>query len=60
MATAIKAIPTLYGEEAARFRTFVEEAERSYESRPKRDRNSDPFVIRMRTMLHRSGMPVMQ
>ena len=60
MATAIKAIPTLYGEEAKRFRTMAEEAESRYESAPKRDRNSDPFVISMRNMLHRSGMPVMQ
>ena len=28
MATAIKAIPTLYGEEATRFRQMAEEAER--------------------------------
>ena len=60
MATAIKAIPTLYGDEAARFRMMVEEAEKRYESKPVRDRNSDPFVIRMRNMLHRSGMPVVQ
>ena len=60
MATAIKAIPTRYGEEATRFRTMAEEAERRYESKPVRDRNSDPFVIRMRNMLHRSGMPVVQ
>ena len=60
MATAIKAIPTLYGEEATRFRTMAEEAEKHYEAAPKCDRNSDPFVIRMRTMLHRSGMPVVQ
>ena len=56
MATAIKAIPTLYGEEATRFRQMAEEAERNYESTPKRDRNSDPFVISMRNMLQRSGM----
>ena len=60
MATAIKAIPTLYGDEATRFRTMAEDAEKRYETAPKRDRNSDPFVIRMRTMLHRSGMPVVQ
>lgn len=60
MATAIKAIPTLYGEEAKRFRIMAEEAERRFESKPMRDRNSDPFVIRMRNMLHRSGMTVVQ
>ena len=31
MATAIKAIPTLYGEEATRFRRMAEEAERRHE-----------------------------
>lgn len=58
MATAIKAIPTLYGEEATRFRQMVEEAERRYESVSVRDRKSDPYVINMRNMLQRSGMSV--
>ena len=58
MATAIKAIPTLYGEEATRFRQMAEEAERRYESAPVRDRRSDPYVINMRNMLQRSGMSV--
>lgn len=58
MATAIKAIPTLYGEEATRFRQMAEEAERRYESAPARDRKNDPYVINMRNMLQRSGMSV--
>ena len=58
MATAIKAIPTLYGEEATRFRQMVEETERQYESAPTRGRKSDPYVINMRNMLQRSGMSV--
>lgn len=58
MATAIKAIPTLYGEEATRFRQMAEEAEKHYESAPVRDRKSDPYVINMRNMLQRSGMSV--
>ena len=58
MATAIKAIPTLYGEEAMRFRQMAEDAERQYESAPTRDRKSDPYVISMRNMLQRSGMSV--
>lgn len=33
MATAIKAIPTLYGEEATRFRQMAEDAERRYDER---------------------------
>lgn len=58
MATAIKAIPTLYGEEATRFRQMAEDAERRFESAPVRDRKSDPYVINMRNMLQRSGMSV--
>ncbi len=33
MATAIKAIPTLYGEEALRFLTAAQAAERRYDER---------------------------
>ncbi len=58
MATAIKAIPTLYGEEATRFRKLAEDAERRYEANPQRNSDSDPFVISMRNMLRRSGMSV--
>ena len=58
MATAIKAIPTLYGEAARRFRDMADEAEMQYErSRSeKKDRDKDPFVIAMREMLKRSGL----
>ena len=38
MATAIKAIPTLYGEEAERFLTAAEAAERRYDERGPIDR----------------------
>ena len=55
MATAIKAIPTLQGDDAIRFREEMEKNERSYISRKKKDRNNDPFVIGMRKMLKRSG-----
>lgn len=55
MALAIKAIPTLYGEDAIRFREEMEKNEELYETMPKRDRNKDPFVIGMRAMLKRSG-----
>lgn len=58
MATAIKAIPTLYGEEATRFRRMAEDAEKQFESAPVRDRKNDPYIISMRNMLHRSGMSV--
>ena len=43
MALAIKAIPTLYGEEALRFREMAEEVERKYDMRPKRDIKKNPI-----------------
>lgn len=55
MATAIKAIPTLYGEDAIRFREEMEANEQAFLNRPKKDREKDPFVIKMRAMLKRSG-----
>ena len=54
MATAIKAIPTLYCEEARRFREMAEEAERKFAARPKRDFTTDPRYIAMRKILERS------
>ena len=56
MATAIKAIPTLYGDEARRFRDMADEAERKYALRPKRDLTKDPDYIAMRTILERSNI----
>ncbi len=50
MATAIKAIPTLYGEDAIRFKKRAEEAERKYKARPKVDWNQNPEVIAVRKM----------
>ena len=38
MAYPIKAIPTLYGEEASRFQEMADETERKYDISPKRDR----------------------
>ena len=55
MAIAIKAIPTLYGEEARRFRDMADEVERRHALRPKRDITKDPEYIAMREMLKRSG-----
>ena len=55
MATAIKAIPTLSGEDAIRFREEMEANEQAFLTRPKKDREKDPFVIKMRAMLKRSG-----
>lgn len=56
MATVIKAIPTLHGEDAIRFREEMEANERAFLSREKRDRNKDPFIIKMREMLRKSGL----
>ena len=56
MATAIKAIPTLYGDEARRFRDIADEAERRCEAVGHTHRDSSPFVISMREMLKRSGI----
>ena len=56
MATAIKAIPTLYGDAARRFRDMADEAEMQYERSEKKGRDKDPFVIAMREMLKRSGL----
>ena len=55
MAIAIKAIPTLDGQAAFRFREEMERNEQLYDTTPKRDRDNDPFVIAMRDMLQRSG-----
>ena len=56
MATAIKAIPTLYGEDAIRFREEMEANERAFLAREPKDRDNDPFINEMRKMLERSGL----
>lgn len=56
MATAIKAIPTLYGEDAIRFREEMERNEQASLQANSHDRDSDPFVIKMREMLKRAGL----
>lgn len=50
MALAVKAIPTLYGEEAREFRDRADEVERRYMERPKRDLNNDPLILEVRKM----------
>ena len=55
MATTIKAIPTLYGEEARRFREMADETERHYDARPKRNITEDPRYRAMRRILERSN-----
>lgn len=56
MALAIKAIPTLYGEEARRFREMADETEHRYDLRPKRDITHDPRYRAMRRILERSNV----
>lgn len=56
MATAIKAIPTLYGKEARRFRNMAEKEERIFDTLPKRDITQDPRYKAMRTILERSNI----
>lgn len=56
MAIAIKAIPTLYGEEATRFRLAMERGEREFDERPKMDVKADPLYAAMKRMLDRSGL----
>lgn len=50
MALAVKAIPTLYGEEAREFRDRADEVERRYLEHPKRDLNNDPLILEVRKM----------
>lgn len=54
MAIAIKAIPTLYGEEARRFRKMADESELNYDLKPKKDLKADPRFHAMRKILERS------
>ena len=56
MALAIKAIPTLYGEEARRFRDMADDAERNYDLRPKRDIKNDPRYLAMLRILKNSNI----
>jgi hypothetical protein len=56
MALAIKAIPTLYGDEARRFREMADETERKFDMSPKRDLTEDPRYKAMRTILERSNI----
>ena len=50
MALEIKAIPTLYGKEARRFRKMAEESERKYHLCTKKDITTDPRYKTMRNI----------
>lgn len=56
MSQPIKAIPTLYGEEARRFQEMADETERKYDISPKRYIKKDPRYRAMRTILKRSNI----
>lgn len=60
MAIPIKAIPTLIGEDAIRFREEMEANEQEFLRREKegklKDREKDPFVIEMKKMLEKSEL----
>ena len=54
MAIAIKAIPTLYGEDAARFRDAIEQTDREFDARPQRDITKDARYIMMKNILRKA------
>ena len=54
IALEIKAIPTLYGKEARRFRKMAEESERKYDLRTKKDITADPRYKSMQSILSNS------
>ena len=54
MATAIKAIPTLYGEDAIRFREEIEKVDREFDKRPERDLTTDPRYAMMKKILSKA------
>ncbi len=56
MATAIKAIPTLYGEDAIRFREEMEKADLECDKRPERDITKDPRYIKMKKILSKAKL----
>ena len=55
MAIAIKAIPTLYGEDAVRFREAIEQADREFDTRPQRDITNDARYVMMKNILRKSS-----
>lgn len=56
MAIAIKAIPTLYGEYAVRFRKEIEKVDKEYDLRPKRDLTKDPRYAMMKKILSKARL----
>ena len=56
MALAIKAIPTLYGEDAIRFREEIERVDRECDARPERDITADPRYATMKAILSKAKL----
>lgn len=56
MAIAIKAIPTLYGEDAFRFREEIEKVDRICDHRPERDIKKDPRYAMMKKVLSKAKL----
>lgn len=51
MATAIKAIPTLHGEDAMRFRKEIERVDKKHDNQQERDFKKDPRYATMQKIL---------
>lgn len=56
MALAIKAIPTLYGEDAVRFREEIEKVDQECDTRPERDLTQDPRYAMMKKVLSKARL----
>lgn len=56
MALAIKAIPTLYGEDAVRFREEIEKVDQQCDTRPERDLTQDPRYAMMKKILSKARL----
>ena len=56
MAIAIKAIPTLYGEDAIRFREEIERVDEEYDHHPERDLSKDPRYAMMKKILRKAKL----
>lgn len=56
MALAIKAIPTLYGEDAVRFREEIEKVDQKCYTRPERDLTQDPRYAMMKKVLSKARL----
>ena len=56
MALAIKAIPTLYGEEAVRFRAEMERAEEEYDLKSQKEISNDSKYLSISSSPQENGM----